>query len=259
MDNKKYYEGFDWTSANLSEKISDKITSLLKIMPHDVSTIADIGCGDGSITNVLSKNFHVYAIDRSLNALKFVITDKLQASADFISLKSRSVDLVFSSEMIEHLPDDVYSKAISEFGRIARNYIMLTFPDDENISKNFVECINCKTVFNKSYHLRTLNKKNIIKEFPDFEIIDTFKTGSLIRPYKKFLSKIKHNFCPSDSWIPLHWTPDGRRSTMCPNCDTCFEIPYKFNLLAFLCDSTNTLISPKRPYQICILLKRKND
>lgn len=259
MDNKIYYEMFDWEKANLNEKIKGKILSILKTIPDEVSTIADIGCGDGSITNILSEKFTVFAIDRSMKALQFVNKNRIQSSADNIPLKQKSVDLVFSSEMIEHLPDDIYANAISEFRRIAKTYIFLTFPDNENISKNFVECKNCKTIFNKSYHLRTLNKKTITNAFSDFEIISTFRTGSLIRPYNKILSHLKHKFSPSDSWIPLHWTPDGRRNTMCPNCSTLFDIPYKFNFISFLCDSINSLISPKRPYQICMLLKRKND
>lgn len=45
---------------------------------------------------------------------------------------------------------------------------------------------------------------------------------------------------------------------MCPNCGYSFIIPYKFNLLASICDGLNILISRKIPYQLCILLEKNN-
>lgn len=259
QDNKIYYEGFDWEKAALSDKLDSKIHSILNIIPKDVKSIVDIGCGDGTITRRLAEHFQVFAVDRSRNALNYVPTEKIQASADYIPLKTKSIDMIFSSEMLEHLPENIFFSSISEFKRIARKYIFLTFPNDENIQKNLVRCINCKIDFNKSYHLRNLNEQKIVKLFSDFKIVSTFHTGSLIRPYNKFLSILKHRYSPSNSWIPPNWTPDKRRSTVCPNCNTSFDIPYKFNLLSFLLDSINTVISPKRHYQICLLLERKND
>ncbi|GAB4457082.1 MAG: hypothetical protein OHK0036_20750 [Bacteroidia bacterium] len=258
-DNKTYYEKFDWEKANLASQLTEKINSIVNTIPNDVNSIIDIGCGDGSITNKLNDNYKVVAIDRSRNALQYVKSHRIQASADYLPIKSSSADMVFSSEMLEHLPEDIFNNTIIEFKRISKRYIFLTFPNDENIKKNFVHCSNCGFEFNKSYHLRTLNKKIIEKLFPDYSIKHSFYTGSLIRPYKKILSDLKHKYSPFTSWIPPHWTPDNRRKTMCPNCNTTFDIPYKFNSLSFFLDSINSLISPKRPYQICILLEKKND
>ncbi|MCB9248555.1 MAG: hypothetical protein H6613_08415 [Ignavibacteriales bacterium] len=61
------------------------------------------------------------------------------------------------------------------------------------------------------------------------------------------MSKIKHKHSPAISWIPNYWTKGDKaiRATMCPNCGNSFSIPYKFHLLATLCDLTNILISKK--------------
>jgi len=110
-------------------------------------------------------------------------------------------------------------------------------------------------IFNKSYHLRTINLKKIQEEFDSFTVLRVVKLGTRIRYYNRLLSKLKHILTPSESWIPLLWTQNGIRNTMCPNCGHHFTIPYKFNLISYMLDLINILISPKRPYQICVLLE----
>lgn len=256
MDNKKYYENFDWTYANLSQKMSDKIVLIKNAIPKDVKSIIDVGCGDGTIANQLNNNFNTISCDRSLNALKFVKTKKINVSDDYLLIKSNSIDLVFSSEMIEHLPDEVFLKSIEEMKRVTKKNIFLTFPNNENIKKQVTECPNCSYKFNKSYHLRTINLDLINELFPKYNINLTFEYGIKVRDYNKVLNFLKHKFSPSSSWIPMFWTPNQKRSTSCPHCNNAYEIPYKFNLISYILDRFNVIISPKRPHQLCILMEK---
>lgn len=256
MDSKEYYEKFDWEYAQLDKKIMDKIDLIINSIPKEVKSIADIGCGDGTISNELNKHFNVIALDRSFNALKYVNADKAEASADQLPIKSNSVDLIFSSEMIEHLPEEIFSHAISEMKRICKKYIFLTFPNNENIEKQLVQCPKCNYNFNKSYHLRKLNSDIVKKIFFDYKIIIQFEYGLKVRDYHRVLSNLKHKISPPSAWIPSFWTPNRKRNTMCPNCDNEFEIPYRFNILAYSIDIFNIIISKKKPYQLCILLEK---
>lgn len=259
MDNKDFYEKFDWAKANLSHKLQTKIDKIISYIPNDVNSILDVGCGDGTISEAINNHFSVIASDRSINAVKHVKTKRLVNSTDLIALKKNSVDLVFSSEMIEHLPDKIFYSAINEFKRVTKKYIFLTFPNNENIEKQNTQCSKCNFIFNKSYHLRSLNSDSIKNLFPEYKIIKQFTVGNYIRQYNKFLSKIKHKYSPSNSWIPNYWTKSDNalRSTMCPNCGHSFQIPYKFHPIASACDMLNILVSKKNPYQLCILLEKK--
>lgn len=257
MDNKNYYENFDWKNANLSTKIGDKIDLIINSIPKDVKNILDVGCGDGTISNGLNSHFNVVAVDRSVNALKLVGTEKTNVSADFLPFKNSSFDLVFSSEMIEHLPDDIFTKSIMEMKRVSKKFIYLTFPNDENIKKQVTECTKCAYRFNKSYHLRSINIELIKKLFPEYKVNFSFEYGAKIRDYNKIINLLKHKLVPSSAWIPMFWTPNQKRTTSCPNCNHQFEIPYKFNLVAFILDRLNVIISKKRPYQLCVLLEKQ--
>jgi len=259
MDSKQYYENYNWERANLSKKLKTKIKNIYNIIPKDISSVLDIGCGDGIISNSFGEKYFTVALDRSINALKYVRVNKSVASADYLPIKSNSFDLVFSSEMIEHLPDEIFNKAVEEFRRVSKKYIFLSFPNDENIDKLKTQCISCKFVFNKSYHLRTLNSNIIRQLFPEYKVITEYEEGKAIRHYNTSLSNIKHKLAPPQSWIPDYWTKSDEaiRNTMCPNCGHSFKIPYKFNLISSICDMINVVISPKRPYQLCMLLEKK--
>ena len=154
--------------------------------------------------------------------------------------------------MIEHLPDDICISAIKEFKRVSKKYIFLTFPNNENIEKLNTQCSKCNFIFNKSYHLRSLNSETIKNLFPEYRIVKEFTIGMNIRKYNKFLSRIKHKISQSISWIPNYWIKenDALRSTMCPNCGNSFQIPYKFHPIATECDMMNILISKKAHYQL---------
>jgi len=256
IDNKEYYEKFEWDKANLSHKLHDKIKIILNIIPDDVRTILDIGCGDGTISNELNHKYSVCALDRSRSALKYVKTPKILASADNIGILSHAFDLVFSSEMLEHLPDHIFAQSICEMKRITKKYIFITFPNNENVEKGFIKCIKCGFIFNRSYHQRRLNMKIIKNLFPEYKVIKSSTFGKKVRKYNNFLGKIKHKLSPADSWIPTRWTPNKRRNSLCPKCGNTFEIPYRFNLISTLCDTLNILISPKIPFQLFILLEK---
>ncbi|HPS28159.1 MAG TPA: class I SAM-dependent methyltransferase, partial [Bacteroidales bacterium] len=93
IDNKKYYEQYQWDVIDESG-LSGKIQKILETIPQDVVSIIDIGCGNGIITNELGKKFTVLGVDRSANALTHVKTEKLQASSADIPLPDASYDMV---------------------------------------------------------------------------------------------------------------------------------------------------------------------
>jgi len=108
IDNSVYYELSNWGKSNLSIHLRTKSEKIFEFTPSDVKTIIDIGCGDGIIKNKLANKYEVTGVDRSANALKFVTTTKILSSSEKIDVPDKSFDMVFSSELLEHLEDKVF-------------------------------------------------------------------------------------------------------------------------------------------------------
>jgi len=256
MDNKNIYEKFDWTALK-EPALKGKIQKVLEFIPDSVKTIVDIGCGNGLITNVLGTQYKVTAVDRSKNALQFVETEKVLASADNIPLPDASFDLVFSSEMLEHLEDEVFKKSVAEMKRLTKKYIFITVPNDENPDKLSIKCPSCQFIYNSPNHLRSFKSQDFTKLFPEFNIINTLTFGKNVRYYNERLLQIKKQVSPAKSWIPYYWMPRQKRNTICPQCENEFENPYQFNPFATAIDLTNLLFSPKKPYWLFVLMEKK--
>ena len=255
MDNKTIYEKFDWSSFK-EPALQGKVQKVLEFIPDSVRTIVDIGCGNGIITNVLGSHFDVTAVDRSEKALSFVQTKKVLAGADDIPLSDASFDMVFSSEMLEHLEDDVFAKAISEMKQLSQQYIFITVPNDENPDKLSMQCPSCGFVYNSPNHLRSFQLQDFDQLFPEYNIVSSLTFGKKVRYYNKRILQTKMKISPARSWIPYYWMPREKRKTICPKCESQFVNPYRFNLLATAMDFANLAVSPKKPYWLFVLMEK---
>jgi len=249
---------YDWDSINTKSDLIRKAQKILDLIPSDVQNIIDIGCGDGTLTNVLASRYHIIGLDINLQGLARVKTLKILSTANETPVADSTFDLVFSSELLEHLDSRIMEDTIYEMERISKKYILITVPNNETIERDYIKCPHCNHVFNKSYHQRSFTKNKISVLFPNHEVIRHIEFGVGKRHYNKLLLKIKHRYSSPNSWIPKRWTGDMIRKTMCPKCLEKFEYLYQFHPVSFLCDIINLLISPHRPYWLFVLLKSRD-
>ncbi len=256
MDNRAVYDKFDWSKIN-HDFLKGKIEKIIEWIPEDVQTIVDVGCGNGVITNVLGSHYNVTGVDRSEHALESVETKKLSASADSIPLPDQSFDMVFSSELLEHLNDELLKGTIAEMKRLSKKYVFITVPNDENPDKLSIRCPECKYVYNSPNHLRRFKAGDFPTLFPEHKILKTLAFGSKVRYYNPTILKIKKSLSPANSWIPKYWIEESKRNTVCPNCENEFNYPYKFNPIATGFDIINVILSPKKPCWLFVLMEKK--
>ena len=165
---KQYYNQDEiWSDINSLEK--ERVDNIIKIIPQDVNTILDAGCGSGAVVNSLPKNFkRVVGLDFSEKALGYVLTEKVLAGIEDIPFEDKSFDLAICSEVLEHLDEDIYSKALIELQRISKKYIILTVPNNENLKRSSVFCPDCQKMVHPFFHVRNFNKNSVKNIFKDF-------------------------------------------------------------------------------------------
>jgi SAM-dependent methyltransferase len=141
------------------------------LIPDNVRTILDLGCGDGIITNdLIEKGIDVYGIDFSVVALGFMKGKRSVSDVDRIPFPDQCFDLVLCAEVIEHLPYGVYERTLSEIERVSRQYIIISTPGNEYLPSFDVKCNNCGTIFHRSLHVRSFDRETHNSLFGLFDL-----------------------------------------------------------------------------------------
>lgn len=182
MNNKYNHVEDRWKLKDISISDKERMKNTVKIVPKDVSTVADIGCGNGFFVNNLSKITRIkkiVGIDINPIALKHVKTTKKIGNIAEIPLKTNSYDLVTSLEVIEHLDVNDYKKALQELTRVSKKYILVSVPFEEDIESNFIKCPSCKTQYNPNSHKRTFDEATMLGLFKDsgYECVNLILEG----------------------------------------------------------------------------------
>ena len=122
--------------------------------------VLDVGVGAGQFLNLLgiSNRFEsVVGIDRITFNKYIELTPSVSvetASVDALPFEDDSFDVVTCMEVLEHVPDEVFSAGLAELRRVCRGQLLMTVPykEPEPIYKN---------------HLRRFEDPDIVRCFPD--------------------------------------------------------------------------------------------
>ncbi|MGK2960756.1 MAG: class I SAM-dependent methyltransferase [Gemmatimonadaceae bacterium] len=168
-----YYETSRfWEGSALTDPLNTERYELTgRILPHDVETLLDVGCGNGMFGRYLTTarpEIRVVSMDRSQEALRHVTTEKLEGDVARIPAEDRSYDCVTCLEVIEHLPVTVYGTALQELTRVSRRHVVISVPYRERTDRDTTTCPQCLTTFNAHLHLRRFDDEALGTLLDDF-------------------------------------------------------------------------------------------
>ena len=188
-----------------------KFRTIVGMVPPNVHSILDVGCGDGELTNRLPAAAPlVIALDRVPTPLRFVTVPRVVGTIGRLPFGDRSFDLVCCSEVLEHLPDGLYRSGIEELDRVARSWLLLGVPFDEYLPARWARCGRCGCVFHTSGHLRSFASwKHLAADFPGWRLRSVLLTGSCDTPGCRWLFRARHH---------LEGMPSNEPLARCPAC-----------------------------------------
>jgi SAM-dependent methyltransferase len=206
--NEYYKQPYFW-DIPLSNQEKKRLSVTLSLVPQNVETILDVGCGDGRITNELAHKYNIIGMDISREALRHVKMRKVLAKIEQIPFQKQSFDLILCTEVIEHLHDTILCKAIREIERVSKKYIFLTVPFKENLYAGMTKCNNCGEEFHIFNHFQSFSPKRLASLFPSFRPVNLIPLGSDREYNNKLLLFLIRK-------LGFKW--NGNRRALCPRC-----------------------------------------
>lgn len=171
-----------------------RIEQTISMIPEDVNTILDVGCGDGTVSNqLMGKGLDVTGVDLSGEALRYFTGRGVIARLDQLSFPDSSFDLIICAEVLEHLPDDIYESALKEIERVAQKYILITTPNKEYLPAGFVKCESCSAIYHKNLHFRSFDRKKHGRLFKEFELLKTVGINSW--KHRPLITYLEQHLC----------------------------------------------------------------
>lgn len=256
---KKWNNLLFWNDYCINTKdYQERLNTIINLIPEDVKSIIDIGCGKGEIINYLKNKNNkkkIMGVDISDINKKHITTKFLIGKLPKINVKNKSYDLVLCLEVLEHINSKNYYNSLDEIERIAKKYIIIGVPYNENLDSKKIKCNICKNIFHVDGHLKSFKEKDIINLFNKFVLKERLLIG---KPYKRKIKLLDQ----LNNFIDLYYQQDN---FFCPYCNKYYKKINKISILKILLRKIITLIhsfflifKKYKPYWIIALYKRVN-
>jgi SAM-dependent methyltransferase len=225
--------------VSVSQDELERIGLTRAMIPNNVQSILDVGCGDGRILEELSPKYKAVGIDYAFSSVRQVNRGAVQGSSSQLPFSDRSFDLVLCCEVLEHLDQQLFLATITELIRVTRRYVLISVPYKENLRRLLTKCQQCHAVFHIWGHVRSLSSGDLDKKFVPFKAVST-----------QFSGKRPPYFNPIILWcnqqIGNRWT-EFAPTTMCPCCgNTQFKATGR-NSVTLACGLLNLITSKAIP------------
>lgn len=164
-DSVSYYEQDALWSEHIGASARDVRDTVLAMIPAGARSILDAGCGNGAITNHLPADRHIEGCDISKAALAHVRCPTKIADLTDLPFSDGEFDLVLATDVLEHIPETSYDRALSELYRVSSRWILVAVPYNEILDAATVECRSCKALFHVHLHQRSYSAKELAKSW----------------------------------------------------------------------------------------------
>jgi len=247
---KKYYEQSSFWSKNPKGDELKRVNKIISLVPKDVKTILDVGCGNGVVINRLqNKGFNCTGIDTSKEALKHVKCKRKIMYCNALNFRCNSFNLVICAEVLEHLQEGIYENTIKEIERVSNKYILITAPYKEDLRLKFTKCSNCGTTYHIYKHIRSFNENCFKKLFTNFKLkrityIGKVKKQNIVEKYLRYRL--------GDFYI-------DSKTAICPACNYKNDYKRRYNLFSSIAALSYRVIPHKiQPHWIVGLFENIN-
>lgn len=155
-----------------------RLERLAQLVPADVGSVLDVGCGTGAWLERLADRCMVLGVEPSLVARRLARVPVVNGNATGMAMPDAAFDLVGCHEVLEHLDDGDLPTACAELARLARRYLLISVPYREAMALRTTRCPGCGRRFHVDGHMRRFaGPQALARRFPAFRVARTLLHG----------------------------------------------------------------------------------
>jgi len=138
-----------------------------RLQPNRCLTVLNIGIGDGWLERKCQQSgWPTSALDpdeEAVSSLKRHGVDSRCGTMARMPFETGQFDVIFCSEVLEHLRDSEVGTGLSEVARCLRDrgHLIGTVPYREDLRENTVYCPHCKLAFHKWGHFQSFDESRL--------------------------------------------------------------------------------------------------
>ena len=242
------YKDTTWDYSELSPREILRLEALCALLPAEVTSALDAGCGEGRLGRLLleRKSLRLISLDIVPRAAESAPGDRLAGSVASLPLASASVETVIASEVLEHLPEPVYQAALDEFARVTQRFLLISVPCRELLDARHITCSACGCRYNKDWHLRRFDLPDLERLHPDFILIETSRISPR-SPWQRLFNRTRTT------------TSGASPDSPCPLCGAEAKANYADKFRALLLEGVDSLtrLEAHKPTWLVALYQKK--
>lgn len=164
--------------ARLNADDAARFRSAARLLPPVPATVLDVGCGVGVLSDWLAgRGYAVTGVDTDEALMERMETPHRVASIDALPFEDRSFDAVVASEVLEHLPVEVFERSRGEMARVARTAIVVTVPNAESLESASTRCPACGCTYSIHGHVRRFDEGTLRELLPGWRLGELEQVG----------------------------------------------------------------------------------
>jgi len=162
-----------------SEREKARVADLMTLLPVNMDTVLDIGARDGMIARLLAERIpDVTALDLTLPAIDHQRIRCVKGDATKLDFPDASFDLIFCTEVLEHIPGHLLTMACSELSRVSRRYLVIGVPYKQDIRVGRTTCRACGKSNPPWGHVNSFDEGRLQELFPECRVVQTSFVGT---------------------------------------------------------------------------------
>ena len=152
----------------LQEGQRNLLQAITDFWPSGIESVLDVGCGDGKLTSALQRlgMSTLVGLDSSSEALSRLPFSSVIGDAQELPFDAGAFDLVMTTDVLEHLPDEIEAAAWRELFRVASKVVMVAVPFREELLDATARCKECGNHYHVNWHQRSYDIAELHRHCP---------------------------------------------------------------------------------------------